>query len=92
MSNFSLGWTVRYRFPFYNHTTRPTDLPQGLSDYAPSKPWFIPGYGGDSRLGFTVSAIWTIPSRKKEQAQPEGVEKSDQSDRSDSSDRSDKMQ
>lgn len=92
VSNFSLGWTVRYRFPFYNHTTRPTDLPPGMSDYAPSKPWFIPGYGGDSRLGFTVSAIWTIPARKKEQVQPEEPAQPALPTRSDQADRSDKMQ
>lgn len=87
-SNFSLGWSVRYRFPFYNHTTKATDLPEGLSDYAPSTPWFIPGYGS-SRLGFTVSAIWTIPARKRPQAQPEG--EPDQSDKSDRPDGSDKL-
>ncbi len=35
---------------------------------------------GDSRLGFTVSAIWTIPARKKEPVQPEGQDLPDSSD------------
>ena len=92
VSNFSLGWSIRYRFPFHATTTKATHLPDGMADFAPSRPWFVPGYGGDSKLGFTVSAVWTIPAKKKPQVNPDTnilPEKSDQSDRSDLSDRSD---
>lgn len=63
VSHFSLGWSVRYKFPFHTRTSKPAGLPAGLTDAAPSSPWFIPGYG--SNFGFTLSAIWTIPARKK---------------------------
>lgn len=53
VSHFSLGWTLRWHFPFYTSKDRE------------SKPWFIPGYGGSESFGMTVSAIWTIPSRNK---------------------------
>lgn len=51
--NFSLGWSARWHFLFHTSTD------------GANKPWFIPGYGGTSPFAFTVSAIWTIPSRKK---------------------------
>lgn len=77
VSNFSLGWSVRYRFPFHTSTSTPKGLPAGLTGSVPSNPWFIPGYG--SKVGFTVSAIWTIPAKKK--ATPAG--QSDQRDQRD---------
>lgn len=52
VGNFSLGWSLRYKFKF--KTT------QGSH----SVPWFIPGYG-TSPAGMTLSAIWTIPAPDK---------------------------
>lgn len=57
VSHFSLGWSVRWHFPFH------------ISKDRESKPWFIPGYGGSESFGMTVSAIWTIPARAKESAE-----------------------
>lgn len=56
VGNFSLGWTVRWHFPF--HT----------SSSGVSSPWFVPGYGGSSQFAFTISAMWTIPAREKKPA------------------------
>lgn len=53
VSHFSLGWTVRWHFPFHD------------SADAGTKPWFVPGYGGSGSFGFSASAIWTIPARGK---------------------------
>lgn len=49
VGNFSLGWTARWHFKF--HDSKDGD----------NRPWYIPGYGGSSPFGITVSAIWTIP-------------------------------
>lgn len=54
VGNFSLGWTARWHFNM--HTSADGD----------NRPWFIPGYGGASPISMTVSAIWTIPAKKKE--------------------------
>lgn len=62
VGNFSLGWNVRWHFPFSVSKSKPGNLPSGLSDLAPSKPWFIPGYGGNGSFTFAFSAIWTIPA------------------------------
>ena len=57
VSHFSLGWDIRWHFNF--HTT--TD------GYNSS--WFIPGYGSSTPLSFHLSAVWTIPARKKPEAE-----------------------
>lgn len=54
VGNFSLGWTLRYKFPFHISTDGPDD------------PWYIPGYGGND-FGFTISAMWTIPGPGKKE-------------------------
>ncbi len=54
VKGFSLGWTGRFHFRF--HT----------SPGSASQPWFIPGYGADSPVSFTFSAIYTIPFSHKE--------------------------
>ncbi len=64
VDNFSLGWTVRWHFNF--HTSADGD----------NRPWFIPGYGGSSPLSMTLSAIWVIPTSKKENAPDLGVPES----------------
>lgn len=56
--NFSLGWDLRWHFPF--HTTKSNG----------SAPWYIPGCGGDTPLGFSASAIYTFPVKKKDVAEP----------------------
>lgn len=61
VSHFSLGWNVRWHFPFKITNATPKNLPAGLSPDALSSPWFIPGYGGSSAFTFSLSAIWTIP-------------------------------
>ena len=48
VGRFSLGWTVRWHFKFHE------------SNSSTSSPWFIPGYGGSSPFGFSLSAIWRI--------------------------------
>ncbi|MCM1370261.1 MAG: DUF6048 family protein [Candidatus Amulumruptor caecigallinarius] len=48
VKNFSLGWSVRWHFKM--HTSSDT----------PSKPWFVPGYGGSSPFGFSLSAILSL--------------------------------
>ena len=48
---FSLGWTLRYKYPF--SVTRQRE----------SEPWFIPGYGANP-FGFTLSAVWTFGGLK----------------------------
>lgn len=52
VSGFSLGWTLRYKYPF------------SVSSRQESKPWFIPGYGANP-FGFTISAVWTFGGMKK---------------------------
>lgn len=48
VSRFSLGWTVRYKLKF--------NTPEGQL----SRPWFVPGYGTNSPLRMTFSAIFNI--------------------------------
>ena len=59
--NFSLGWTGRFHFKM--HTSPGSN----------SRPWFIPGYGTNSPVAFTFSAIYTIPlaAPEKKSAEPE---------------------
>lgn len=64
--NFSMGWNVGYRFLF---SDKSTTLKPGESSVAPYgaefKPWYIPGYGKrTSHLGFSFSAIYTLPWQK----------------------------
>lgn len=66
VSHFSMGWSVRYHFPFKFSKATPSGLPAGMSADIGSKPWFVPGYGASSPVVFTFSAIWTIPAPKKE--------------------------
>ena len=66
VSHFSMGWSVRYHFPFKFTKGTPTGLPEGMNADIGSKPWFVPGYGASSPVTFTFSAIWTIPAPKKE--------------------------
>lgn len=54
--NFSLGWSVRFHFKF--HTSSPLN----------SNPWFIPGFGTNSPLTATFSAIYHIPFKTKNSA------------------------
>lgn len=49
VKNFSLGWSLRYHFKFKT-------ISNSLSN-----PWFIPGYGANSPISFSLSAIYTIP-------------------------------
>ena len=52
VGGFSLGWTLRYKYPF------------SVASRQESRPWFIPGYGANP-FGFTVSAVWTFGGMKK---------------------------
>lgn len=54
--HFSLGWNIRYHMKFK------------VSDKSLSTPWFIPGYGASSPLSIAVSAIYTLPGPKTEEA------------------------
>lgn len=58
VSHFSLGWSARWHFKFKESADRG------------NKPVFVPGYGTSSPFTFSMSAIWTIPSRKKVEAEP----------------------
>lgn len=60
VGNFSLGWNVRWHFPFHVSKGKAKSLPEGMVNTSGSKPWFIPGYGGSQAFAFTFSAIWTI--------------------------------
>lgn len=52
--NFSMGWTMRYKFRIHSK--------KGIS----SNPWYIPGYGTyNSGFGATLSLIYTLPLHKK---------------------------
>ncbi len=56
--NFSLGWAVRYNFPFH------------VKDTQNSRPYYIPGYGvRDSHLNVSVSVAYTIPFHKDKDKQ-----------------------
>lgn len=59
--HFSLGWSARFHFKFH---TKP-----GKN----SQPWFIPGYGTNSPITATFSAIYTIPLAKKTLAETSEV-------------------
>lgn len=65
VSNFSLGWTVRWHFPFHVSKSKPHSLSEDMNNNASSKPWFIPGYGATLPFCFTFSAVWTIPAKSK---------------------------
>lgn len=47
--NFSMGWDVRYHYKFH------------VKSESAFQPWFIPGYGADSPIAFSLSAIWNLP-------------------------------
>ena len=54
ISNFSLGWTVRYRFMLH----------QSACPYG--EPWYVPGFGSKTAvLGATFSLSYTFPFRHK---------------------------
>lgn len=58
---FSLGWSVRWHFPFhFSKSGFDSAGAAGLGDTVGSKPWFVPGYGGNGNFTFTFSAIWTF--------------------------------
>lgn len=50
VDRFSMGWTIRYHFKFKT-------ISNSLSN-----PWFIPGYGATSPIGFSLSAVYTLPA------------------------------
>ena len=61
--NFSMGWSVRYNFPF------------SVKDSPNSRPYYIPGYGvRDNHLNVSLSVAYTLPLHrdkpKKEVSQP----------------------
>lgn len=49
VDRFSVGWSLRYHFKFKT-------ISNSLSN-----PWFIPGYGANSPISFSLSAIYTLP-------------------------------
>jgi len=49
---FSMGWSIRYHFKFRESTNSASGV------------WFIPGYGTNSPISFSLSAIYTIPGPK----------------------------
>lgn len=53
VDRFSLGWSLRYHFKFKT-------ISNSLSN-----PWFIPGYGANSPISFSLSAIYTIGNKPK---------------------------
>lgn len=53
VKRFSLGWSIRYHFKFKT-------ISNSLSN-----PWFIPGYGANSPITFSLSAIYTLPGPGK---------------------------
>lgn len=54
---FSLGWSLRYKFPFH------------IKETAGGEPWYVPGFGAtDTPVGISLSAIFTFgtkPPRKE---------------------------
>ena len=56
VKNFSLGWTARMHFRLHE-----TETGYG-------KAWYVPGYGGNGAFGFSMSAIWSIPSKQAKEA------------------------
>lgn len=63
VSNFSMGWTARYKFLFRNkpNVNSFAGFPYGID----MTPWYIPGYGPrTSHFGFTFSLIYTLPFYK----------------------------
>ncbi len=53
VKRFSLGWSIRYHFKFKT-------ISNSLSN-----PWFIPGYGANSPISFSLSAIYTFGNKPK---------------------------
>ncbi len=74
VSGFSLGWTFRWHFPFKITKAKASTLPEGMRDYAPSTPWFIPGYGGSEAFCFTLNASWTFGQRQSKPSAQEDLE------------------
>lgn len=56
----AMGWTIRYHFKL--HTSHKVKIGDGK---AGSDPWYIPGYGTTSPIGFTFSLIFSMPGRKQ---------------------------
>lgn len=52
----SMGWTMRYKFKFHTSSKIKPGDPRPGSD-----PWYVPGYGASSPVGFTFSLIYTLP-------------------------------
>lgn len=52
VDRFSLGWSLRYHFKMK------------VNNGKESAPWFIPGYGAQSPITATLSAIYTLPLSK----------------------------
>lgn len=56
--NVSLGWAIRYNFPF------------SIKDTPNARPWYIPGYGTrDNKLHVSLSVAYTLPLHKEKQKQ-----------------------
>ena len=58
VDNFSLGWSIRYRFKMK------------IPDASNSTPWYLPGYGGSSPLTATFSLMYTFNRKKKVEPEP----------------------
>lgn len=81
IKQFSLGWTLRYKFLFNNKpATLAAVQASGGAPYdanmipngAEASPWYIPGYGArKNHLGATFSLIYTIPLNKHKYPQPD---------------------
>lgn len=67
--NIAMGWTIRYHFKF--HTSQ--KVKPGASRPG-GDPWFIPGYGAGSPIGFTFSLIYNLPSHKAAEVRKAALE------------------
>ena len=57
--NFSMGWAVRYNFPF------------SIKDLPNSRPYYIPGYGvRDNHLNVSLSVAYTLPLHRDKPKTP----------------------
>lgn len=52
VGNFALGWNARYHFKMK------------VDSKSASSPWFIPGYGANSPISVSFSAIWCFGQKK----------------------------
>lgn len=56
--NISLGWAIRYNFPF------------SIKDTPNARPWYIPGYGTrNNKLHVSLSVAYTLPLHKEKPKQ-----------------------